>query len=79
MKQKIFGANVEKTCACCEMGRPSPDGEMILCNKKGLRVPSSVCRSFRYDPLKRRPPAAILPQTSDFSAADFSLDIDKGE
>ncbi len=75
VKQKIFGADIEKCCACCEMGKLSPDGEMILCIKKGIRSPDSKCRAFRYDPLKRRPPAAQLPDTHDFSAADFSLDI----
>ncbi len=49
---------------------------MILCIKKGVREPSSRCRAFRYDPFKRKPPAAVLPQTEELSAADFSLDID---
>ncbi|MBQ3085773.1 MAG: hypothetical protein IKM24_04455 [Clostridia bacterium] len=74
MKQKIFGADVEKNCACCEMGKLSPGGDMILCVKKGLRSPSSKCRSFRYDPLKRKPPAAVLPMSADLTAADFSLE-----
>lgn len=76
LKQKIFGGQIEKVCACCEFGRPSPDEDMILCIKKGVREPSSHCRAFRYDPFKRKPPAAVLPQTEELSAADFSLDID---
>ena len=75
MKQKIFGADIEKCCVCCEFGRMSPEGDMILCNKKGLRAPDSKCRSFRYDPFKRKPPAAALPATQELTAADFSLDI----
>ncbi len=75
VKQKIFGAEIEKCCACCEMGKTSPDGEMILCIKKGLRSPASKCRSFRYDPFKRKPPAAVLPVMQDLTAEDFSLDI----
>lgn len=75
LKQKIFGANIEKNCACCEFGKTAPDGDMILCIKKGLRAPDSKCMAFRYDPFKRRPPAAALPVTEELTAADFSLDV----
>lgn len=77
LKQRIFGTDIEKNCACCTFGRPSPDEEMILCIKKGVREPSSRCRAFRYDPFKRKPPAAVLPQTEELTAADFSLDIEE--
>lgn len=75
MKQKLWSKQ-EPSCSYCEFGRLSPDCDMILCEKKGLRAPSSHCRSFRYDPFKRRPPADAIPQTADLRAEDFSLDID---
>lgn len=79
MKQKIFGADVEPSCAYCELGHYAPEGDVILCNKKGVRAPGASCRRFRYDPFKRIPPPTALPDAADFAAEEFSLDITEGE
>lgn len=70
--KKLFNPNIPPSCSYCSFGRLSPCGDKILCVKKGLMLPSSHCRSFKYDILKRVPekkPSLNLK----LSAEDFKL------
>ncbi len=71
MKKTIFGDNVSPKCIYCETGIIAPDGKSVLCTKKGVMMPDSFCRKFRYDPLKRTPETLNL--RTDYSTEDFSL------
>lgn len=71
MKKTIFGNSVSPKCIYCETGVIAPDRKSVLCTRKGVMMPDSFCRKFRYDPLKRTPDTVTLK--SDFSAEDFSL------
>ncbi len=57
MKNK--DVSIERVCAFCEKSSAAPSGdsgeELVLCSKRGLVKASGVCRSFRYDLLKREP------------------------
>ena len=72
MKKKLFNADsIEKICANCLYGRHTPDGDGVLCVKKGIMLKYSSCRRFEYDPLNRVPQRPIpMP---DFSMEDFEL------
>ncbi len=54
---------VEKYCALCEHSIPTYDNNRVLCEKKGIVFGGYSCRKFIYDPQKRTPAKAILPQT----------------
>lgn len=72
MKTVFFGRRIEPACSYCELGRPTPDGQMILCKKNGVVSPCFCCRKFVYAPLKRKPSRPqILPE---YSSEDFRLD-----
>lgn len=58
-------------CEYCVHARPSPDGETVLCPKKGVMEKDSKCRKYKYDILKRRPKKK--PKLQEFSAEDFEL------
>ena len=72
MKKKLFNTDsIEKICANCLYGKHSPDGENVLCTKKGVMLKYSSCRAFEYDPLNRMPARPLaMPE---FSAEDFEL------
>lgn len=72
LKQKVIDKNAYgKVCENCLNGRASADGEKILCVKKGIMLPASSCREYKYDPLKRRPkrPKKLIELSED----DFKL------
>lgn len=72
MKKKLFNKkSITPACGVCEYGRISPDGESVLCFKSGIRQLESSCRSFKYDPLKRKPRKA--PPMESFDKSDFEL------
>lgn len=63
--------NISPSCSYCSHGRPSPDGESVLCIKKGVMEKDGFCKKFSYDILKRRP---RRPKPLDkFNEEDFSL------
>lgn len=64
-------SEIQKSCAVCEHGKPSPDGKSILCRKCGLMQPGGICFKFRYDPLKRIPRKAPKPPA--YSSDEFEL------
>lgn len=43
-----------KICAYCENSQPSVLPDEFICRKKGMVSATGKCRSFVYDPLKRR-------------------------
>jgi len=69
--QRLFNANISPACEYCNFGRLSPDFQSVLCSKKGVMSPSSSCRHFKYDPLKRRPKKQ--PKLKEYSKEDFEL------
>ena len=69
----LFRRHIEPCCAYCARGTNISDTETI-CYKKGVVSASGQCRSFRYDPLKREPPAPAALDGSKYSQEDFSLD-----
>lgn len=72
MKQKLIDVKkYPKKCANCFFGRTPMDKSSVLCEKKGVVLPESKCRHYKYDPLKRIPQKP-LPQM-EFSADDFKL------
>lgn len=74
MKSKLLNKNAyEAVCKNCKYGRLSPDGENVLCVKKGVVEPDGKCRRYSYDPLKRVPRKAPVLMTADPS--DFDLNI----
>ncbi len=70
--KKIFNQNFVPACEYCHHGRLSPDESMVLCVKKGFMLPSSSCRYFKYDALKRIPKKGERIATK-FTKEDFSL------
>lgn len=72
MKKKLINKkSITPACGLCAHGRISPDGESVLCIRTGVRQMESSCRSFKYDPLKRKPKKAAKPE--EFTATDFEL------
>lgn len=72
MKKKL--TDKKKYAAVCENclhGRLSPDGETVLCIKKGIVQPDGTCRRYSYDPLKRQPKKPLLIEHADPS--EFTL------
>lgn len=63
---------ITPACSLCAHGIISADGESVLCVKTGVRLLTSSCKSFKYDPLKRVP----LRRTDSFgfTEEDFRLD-----
>ncbi len=67
----LFGRNIAPACQYCEHGRPTADGRMILCPKKGVVSPFFACRRFLYAPLKRVPKRK--PSLPVFKKEEFEL------
>ena len=57
-RTKLFGNHIEPACGYCERGTASKDGNMVLCESKGVVAPFYSCRKFVYAPLKRVPKRA---------------------
>ena len=68
MSKKIIGS-VEPKCIYCAHGKPTPDGENILCVYCGVPDKNNSCKKFKYDPLKREPKS---PRGSVLSAKKIS-------
>lgn len=72
MKKKLINPKkYEAECVTCSFGRISPDGQNVLCPKKGIKGLSEKCRAYKYDPIKRMPKKAPVLETAD--PADFEL------
>ena len=70
--KKLFKDDITPACEYCKYGRLTPDASGVLCVKNGIMLPSSMCKSFKYDALKRRP-KRHLQIFSDFSEDEFKL------
>lgn len=69
--EKTKKTEIAPKCEYCIHARPSPDGETVLCAKKGVMEKDSKCRKYKYDILKRQP--KHKPKMPEFSAEDFSI------
>lgn len=80
MKSKLLNKNAyEAVCRNCKNGRLSPDGETVLCVKKGVVGPDGKCRRYSYDPLKRVPRKAPVLMTADPDEFDLNVDFEGQE
>jgi len=70
--KKLFNEDISPQCEYCHYGRITPDNYSVLCEKRGIMLPNSYCKSFKYDVLKRRPQKK-LQLFADYSADDFKL------
>ena len=68
----LFQKSIDPRCAYCAKGSPL-EKDTVLCPKKGVVNAGSSCRSFKYDPFKRVPPAPAQPDFSKLKDEDFSL------
>ena len=68
----LFHKKIERACMYCQHGTEIDEG-LILCTKKGLKIPEAQCRRFRYDPCKRIPRKARALDFSKYEAEDYSL------
>lgn len=71
MKQKLTGKGIAPKCEYCSFGKLAPDGNTVLCVKKGIVAVDGSCGKFDYDALKRTP--KIPPSLPEFTAEDFKL------
>lgn len=71
MKDKLLGGDISPKCEYCEFARRSPDGETVLCPKKGIVARDFFCRKYKYDIMKRIP--RKVPKLPEFSKDDFEL------
>ncbi len=72
MKKKILSKKkYPPKCDYCKYGRISPDGENILCEKKGIVEKGHSCRTYKYDVMKRVPTRQPILPTAD--PKDFEL------
>ena len=55
LKKVVNSGETNRSCANCAFGRHTPQGDAVLCEKKGVKAPDSRCRHFKYDPLNRIP------------------------
>lgn len=69
----LFRKAIEPRCAYCAKGEQL-DASRIICIKRGIVSTSFHCRSFRYDPLRRTPPAPAPLLQKEWSSEDFSID-----
>ena len=71
MKISLFDKSIAPACEYCTMAKPTSDGSMIDCEKRGLVSPYFRCGKFHYSPVLRKPrPAQKLPK---YDPEDFSL------
>ena len=71
LKKLLNKKSISPSCSYCEYGKLSPDGETVLCKKKGIVEKDFSCRKFSYDVLKRQPKRPLPLQK--FNEEDFSL------
>ncbi len=71
MKKVLFNSDISPRCEYCETGIKTNNGKEVLCRRMGVMQPSSCCKKFKYDPLKRVPKNLTIG--GGFSKEDFSL------
>ena len=74
IKRFLRESGIEKRCAFCEFGTvialSSKEATDVICEKHGIVHKDHVCRSFRYDLLKREPQEKPLSEISVASEKD---------
>ena len=73
MKKLLNKKEISPSCSYCALGKLAPDGETVLCKKKGVVEKDFSCRKFKYDPCKRVPVKAKAMDFSQYSPEDFKL------
>lgn len=68
----LFKRDMDPMCIYCVHGTEL-SGQEVACVKKGVQSPTSSCKKFRYDPLKRVPPRPKKADFSGLSHEDFKL------
>jgi hypothetical protein len=72
MKRKLLNKNkYPPKCEYCAKGRLAPDGENVLCPKKGIVERDYSCKAYKYDVLKRVPQKQ--PRVKEIDPADYEL------
>jgi len=71
LKKVVNRKEIDRACVNCAFGRHAPEGDLVLCEKKGVKAPDSVCRHFKYDPLNRIPNKPLT--LGDYSPEEFQL------
>lgn len=72
MRKKLLNKDdISPACAYCLHGKMSAGKQSVLCIKKGIMLPTSSCKKFVYDPLKRRPQRT--PKLPKMESEDFEL------
>lgn len=62
MRKKLTNKkDISPSCAYCTYGKTAPDGENVLCKKRGVVEKSFSCRKFSYDVLKKAAEKALAP------------------
>jgi hypothetical protein len=69
----LFRKDIEPMCVYCRHGNKIGDRE-LSCKHRGITHPTSSCRRFSYDPLKRIPPRPAKLVTRGLSDDDFKID-----
>ncbi|MEG0979594.1 MAG: hypothetical protein RR911_04220 [Oscillospiraceae bacterium] len=69
--QRLINTDISPACEYCYLGRLSSDNCSVLCSRNGVMSPSSSCRHFKYDPLKRHPKRT--PKLREYSKEEFEL------
>lgn len=54
-KKKLFGNEIPPQCQYCHFGSRAKDGNMVLCEKRGMVKSDFSCPKYVYSPLKRIP------------------------
>lgn len=71
MKKLLNKKEISPSCSYCALGKSAPDGETVLCKKKGVVEKDFACKKFIYDVLKRQPKRPI--ELQEYNPEDFSL------
>ncbi len=70
-KKLLNKKEISPSCSYCTHGKLSPNGETVLCKKKGVMEKEDCCKKFVYDVLKRQPRRPLPLQKYD--KGDFEL------
>ncbi len=68
----LFRKDIDRFCAYCAHAGCAGKDQMI-CTRRGIVSPNDQCRSFSYDPLKRKPSRPKSPDFAALSERDYSL------
>ena len=72
----LFRKETEKRCKLCEHAINIDESDM-LCKKYGVVSCNYSCKKFEYDPLKRIPKKAAMPNSDQYDTKAFSIVSDK--